>query len=321
MKKIFVLLIAITLFILPVSAEESVFIGDYGVGFARDRDYNINLSTGTVIRSFPYSTSADRSAYYFFQFDWKPNYTYRVICSFQFVGASTNFRTGYDIFKATGYSITGEYTNYYTVSWNDVQILRNNDDTSTPDITYSWPVFNSTDNYLEVEIIFDNDIVQLDSLDYMIMRSIRSYTASADVYQMNYQVEAFEDPNNDIYNELILNQLNTISGQLNDIINSGSDNSSSIPSNAPELESTVGNLDRAEQNIYDRSDELLSSVQPQLDYYITQASNNAESFLPVAGFVTNIFTKTKEVLPPYVVILFTVIPLLLFVGWLIGRFK
>lgn len=318
MKMVLCLALVITsLFMFPVSAEESVFIGDYGVGFARDRNYNINLTTGTLIRSFPYTTSAERSAYYFFQFDWKPNYTYRVICSFDFISASTNFRTDYDIFKSTGYNITGEYPNYFTVSWNDVEILRNNDDVSTPDINYSFP--NWTGNYLEVEIIFDNDVVQLESLDYMIMRSIRSYTASADVYQMNYQVEAYEDPNNDIYNELILNQLNTISGQLNDILNTGSDHTESIPTNGDELSDAVTDLDNAEKDLYHKSDNLIENVQSQIDESKNQAVAALPNLTTSALAVTNVYNMIKSTIPDEVKILFVVVPVILFFAYLIGR--
>lgn len=320
MKKVLCLALVITsLFMLPVSAEESVFVGDYGVGFARDRDYNINFSSGTVIRHFPYSSSSDRSPYCYFQYDWKPNYTYRVICSFQSVQSSGWFHSNFDIFKSTGFDITNSYDTYDTVSWNNVQILRNYDDPSTPVITYSWPVFSVDDHYVEVEIVFDNDVVQLESLDYMILRSISTLTASMSVSQMNYQVEAYEDPNNDIYNELILNQLNSISGQLNDIINAGSDQTESIPTNGDELSSAVNDLDNAEQDLYNKSDSLIENVQSQLDESKNQAVAALPNLTTSALAVTNVYNMIKSTIPDEVKILFVVVPVILFFAYLIGR--
>lgn len=148
-------------------------------------------------------------------------------------------------------------------------------------------------------------------------------------------VTATYDPNQEYLLELILSELrNLASGlgssdeyytnvteALNNIYNVGSDKIDSIPTNGGELAGAVSDLDQAEQGIYNRSDTLISNVQPQLSGYISSASDNAATLLPVASFVTNIFTRTKDAIPPYVAILFTVIPLLLFVGWLIGRFK
>ena len=128
MKKIIVLLIAITLFILPVSAEVSVFIGDWGVGTSYNRSQHEIISIASIIKQFPFNSTVKRSPYYFFQFDWKPNYTYRVIATFDNSSAYTYFRRGYDIFKSSGYSIRSSTATYDAVTWNDVTQLQNNDD-------------------------------------------------------------------------------------------------------------------------------------------------------------------------------------------------
>lgn len=315
-------LIALSLFSLPAYASETVFLGDWGVGTAYPRDEHELISTASVIKTFPFTSSVGRVPYYFFQFDWKPNYTYKVICNFNFTGAVAYFRRNYDIFSSSGYSIRSSTSTYDAVTWNDVESLFYNGDSFNPfTITYFQPEGGSGNYNLRIEIVFDNDVVRLEALDYVIMRSIYEWSIAVEQLDWHFEVEAYEDPNNDVYQQLILDQLNNIQNRLDDIYLSGSDKLDSIPSNGGELSGAVSDLDQAEQSLYDRSDTLLSNVQPQLSGYISSASTSAADLLPVASFVTNIFTRTKDAIPPYVAILFTVIPLLLFVGWLIGRFK
>lgn len=324
MKNITILLIAITLFILPVSAAE-LFIGEYGLGFVRTREVDPYFSQNVFqITSYPYLKTAQapsKTPYFYTQFGWLPDYTYSVKIDFR-TSQPQYFTTGtFDFYTASGYITNSIHDGYNNIKWTITNsYLLDQEEVPFTVTSTSEPWTNPDDlsteyTHITYNIVFSNAVIGLQDLEYLLARfPINLPNGAINIYQPNMEVSAFYDPGGEIYEEVIVDL-------LNQIINAGSDHSSSIPSNSLELESTVGNLNRAEQDLYDRSEELLSSVQPQLDNYITQASSSAESFLPVAGFLTTVFTKTKEVLPPYVVILFTVIPLLLFVGWLIGRFK
>lgn len=137
--------------------------------------------------------------------------------------------------------------------------------------------------------------------------------------------------NSQIYNKMISNQWSTsveydpggskfLEEYLDRIINAGSDYP--LPDDAAtSLDSGVSSINSAEGELTGKSSSLMDSVSEEW----TANKNTAKTFLttiqPTAVQVKNFYTTLTTALPDEVKALFAIIPLLLFIGYLLGRVK
>lgn len=107
---------------------------------------------------------------------------------------------------------------------------------------------------------------------------------------------------------------------LDRIINAGS--GYPLPDDAASsLDSSVSSIDSAESALTGKSSSLMESVASEW----TANKNTAKTFLatikPTAVEIKNVYTTLTNAMPDEVLALFAIIPLLLFIGYLIGRVK
>ena len=105
---------------------------------------------------------------------------------------------------------------------------------------------------------------------------------------------------------------------LNQIVNAGS--GYPVPDGST-LDSSVNSLNSAEGVVKDKSSSLINSVSSEMSDNLSQAKALSTTLKPAAVQINNIYNSFLSVLPAEVKAVFIAVPLLLFVGWLVGRIK
>lgn len=105
---------------------------------------------------------------------------------------------------------------------------------------------------------------------------------------------------------------------LDQIVNAGS--GYPVPDNST-LDSSVNSLNSAEGVVKDKSSSLINSVSSEMSDNLSQAKALSTTLKPAAVQINNIYNSFLSVLPAEVKAVFIAVPLLLFVGWLVGRIK
>lgn len=80
-------------------------------------------------------------------------------------------------------------------------------------------------------------------------------------------------------------------------------------------------MSSAEAAVRDKSSDLVSSVDSEWSVYQTDAKALATTLKPAATQINNLYATITAELPDEVKALFIAIPILLFIGWLIGRVR
>lgn len=80
-------------------------------------------------------------------------------------------------------------------------------------------------------------------------------------------------------------------------------------------------MSSAEAAVRDKSDNLVASVESDWSAMQSTAKAGVTSLQPAAATVNSAFGLVMDELPDEVKILFVAIPILLFIGWLIGRVR
>ena len=107
---------------------------------------------------------------------------------------------------------------------------------------------------------------------------------------------------------------------LNQIVNAGSDYP--LPDDAAlNLDSGVSSIESAESELTGKSSSLMASVSSEWNANKNTAKNFLTTVQPTAVQVKNFYTTLTTSLPDEVKALFVIIPLLLFIGYLLGRVK
>lgn len=123
-----------------------------------------------------------------------------------------------------------------------------------------------------------------------------------------WSVSAEYDPGGSKYIEEYLDQ----------IVNAGS--GYPVP-DGTNLDNSVNSLNSAEGVVKDKSSSLIDSVSSEMSDNILQATVLSNNLKPAVAQINNIYTSFLSVLPSEVKAIFIAIPLLLFIGWLIGRVR
>ena len=85
------------------------------------------------------------------------------------------------------------------------------------------------------------------------------------------------------------------------------------------LDSSVKSMHQAESTIIEKANSLISSVSDSWESNKTSVKEFSKSIKPAAAQMNNLFLTIQNSLPTEIKVLFVVIPMLLFIGWLIGR--
>lgn len=120
-----------------------------------------------------------------------------------------------------------------------------------------------------------------------------------------------------VYN--IYNEVNNISNLVNDIINMGS--GYPLPSGGDELNSAQTALSEAEGAISDKASSIKDQVSGQVQSNLELAASSVDKVKQDSVQIKQLYATVTSSLPDEVKLLFVVVPLLLFVGWLIGRVR
>ncbi len=112
---------------------------------------------------------------------------------------------------------------------------------------------------------------------------------------------------------------NVINNNYEQIMNSGSGNP--LPSGGSDLGQAQNNLSSAEDALSNKSDSLASSVSNQWTTYKSTTQTFVTDIKPSATAVSTIYTNFVDSLPDEIKALLISIPILIFLGWLIGRVR
>lgn len=121
---------------------------------------------------------------------------------------------------------------------------------------------------------------------------------------MSTGVGAYYDPGGDTYSQLIYEY--------------GQDNP--LP-DVKDIKDQGAAMSSAEAAVRDKSSNLVSSVDSEWSVYQTDAKALATTLKPAATHINNLYATITAELPDEVKALFIAIPILLFIGWLIGRVR
>lgn len=121
---------------------------------------------------------------------------------------------------------------------------------------------------------------------------------------MSMGVGCYYDPGGDTYTQLIYEY-----GQGNPL------------PDVKDIKDQGNAMSSAEAAVRDKSSDLVSSVDSEWTGYQTDAKALATTLKPAANQINNLYATITAELPDEVKALFIAIPILLFIGWLIGRVR
>lgn len=127
---------------------------------------------------------------------------------------------------------------------------------------------------------------------------------SGNVTWIGQGVGVYYDPGGDIYSQLIYEY-----GQGNPL------------PDVKDIKDQGAAMSTAEAAVRDKSSDLVSSVDSEWTGYQTDAKALATTLKPAATQINNLYATITAELPDEVKALFIAIPILLFIGWLIGRVR
>lgn len=176
--------------------------------------------------------------------------------------------------------------------------------------------------------------MQMNHMVKKYLTSVLDKTSSAQIGTKlsiaEYSIEVETDPDQEYYLEQLLEILKNIQSDnenyhtnaldiLNNMFNYGSDYP--LPSGGTELESSQEALSSAEGAISDKSQSIKDQISSQVQSNLELAASSADKVKQDSVQIKQLYATVTSSLPDEVKLLFVVVPLLLFVGWLIGRVR
>lgn len=261
----------------------------------------ISSSSSFTVNAENYTENS--SGFVYWEFDLNQDYTYT--CTFQATfSSSSSFSSGafkpYDgnpVFFSNKKVPAGS-----SVYFEESTILSFADFTKISDTKYS----------VKVTVTFNPTLSNI-ALDHIAIYYpfYFGFSSETSVSVSNFSYTCSYDPGGD-------NLQKDYSGYFQQIISSGS----GYPTpDGTTLDSSVSSINSAESELTGKSSSLMDSVSEEW----TANKNTAKTFLtsiqPTAVQVKNFYTTLTTALPDEVKALFAIIPLLLFIGYLLGRVK
>lgn len=313
-KKIFAFVcscLIVVIFSFDVSAvSQSLTSRGFGSGFCDQSDnyadkYNIYayISSSSSFTVNAKNHTENNSGFVYWEFDLNQDYTYT--CSFQATFSSSNpfhskaFKPfdGNPVFFSNKKVPAGS-----SVYFEESTILSFADFTKISDTKYNVMVtvtFNPTLSNIALDHI---------AIYYPFYFGFSSETS---VSVSNFSYTCSYDPGGE-------NLQKDYSEYFQQIISAGS--GYPVPDGST-LDSSVNSLNSAEGVVKDKSSSLINSVSSEMSDNLSQAKALSTTLKPAALQINNIYNSFLSVLPAEVKAVFIAVPLLLFVGWLVGRIK
>ena len=253
--------------------------------------------------------------------------------------------SGYTYTLSNTFHIDGDMTYIKKHPYIDQVAYRNN---LNPDYSYSngaqkrYKLDNFTDTILvtldnngngdyKLTVVYNPDKAGISYSDVYLFISVFSWysTYYANLNLGNEIITCVRDIDGTIFEKTVLDTLSEMQQSdsefytnaldvLNSIYNYGSDYP--IPDEAAKkLNNSVSSMSSAESALSSKSDQLMSEVSDTWSSNKQDVKSYAATLKPAAAQVNQLFLSITSSLPTEVKILFVVIPMLLFIGWLIGR--
>lgn len=292
-KRLIAILMAAVLLIsaaVGVSADDFIPLADYGVyrGSNDDDMVYVGHSSG----SFP----GIRFLYPFWGIsNVKKGYTYELTFSCK---SSNTFLIDDQYLGDIRYWTNGNIPTKYS-SLIDI-----------PSASFTVTEVNGTYYY---KVAFNTDLMDVvsfpDTLYVFCCNNISGNGIYLNISITDWSYSYYYDPNGDDYLKDIRDQLHA------------GDDYTPPDSAASSLDNSVGGLTSAEGALKDKSSSLMESVDSQMTENVTKAKALVATLKPAAVQINNVYNSFLTVLPDEIKAMFVAIPLLLFVGWLIGRIR
>lgn len=294
-KKVVAVMAAV---VMAVTAAVSVSadyanVDDYGFYYASygstNKAVKINLGDSIPV-SNPYSVRWAVSGL-------QPNYTYDIFYDVVFDNAVDKSKIGFEecstFYSVTNPSLSGFIPMSGTATgWTYIENMNGF-------IEYV------SDKHLTIHLFYNYDMTGLNYSTIQFALQLYSYAGGFNTVKSVAQgVGAYYDPGGDTYSQLIYEY--------------GAGNP--LP-DVKDIKDQGAAMSSAEAAVRDKSDDLVASVESDWSAMQSTAKAGVTSLQPAAATVNSAFGLVMDELPDEVKILFVAIPILLFIGWLIGRVR
>lgn len=338
MKKIITALImAAILFCLPVSAEEEpVYLPNYGAAYWRYA--NPNIESGARYFKWPIGQSIYLGQQNI-QVRSHPGFYYEIAHE---RNATYHIRLWYDISSISNISIDKFFLNdVYNFTWwidwdsnENVFIADNN--TNSYGKEYADMIASTMDitgNTVTYDIYYNTSEGYLDNIPFGLayfgigyMSAVHDST-NMQITASHVQIEAWYDKDAEIYENILqqieenqsimADDLEYLKNSVGRIVNYGYYNQK--PEGQDEFVIAEEQLSHAEQEVINKSEQLKESISTEWSKQKNDTKNFINNIMPSTQVFLTIYNDFVSILPDNVKILLTVLPLLIFIGWLIGR--
>lgn len=162
-----------------------------------------------------------------------------------------------------------------------------------------------SDKHIKLHVFYNYNTFGLNYSTLQISLPFRSYSGGmTGIKVMSMGVGCYYDPGGDTYTQLIYEY-----GQGNPL------------PDVKDIKDQGAAMSSAEAAVRDKSSDLVASVESDWSAMQSTAKAGVTSLQPAAATVNSAFGLVMDELPDEVKILFVAIPILLFIGWLIGRVR
>lgn len=254
--------------------------------------HKINVGDTIPSNKFPYSTRWSVSGL-------SPDYTYDIfldVLTETAIDFTQLYITGTNTDLGVYYSVNNQYLYYNTGSsqW-----------TKLPE--FNGSIEQVSENHARFHIYYNYNISGLNYSSLQLCSNFGSYSGGiGNLKVVSTGVGAYYDPGGDTYLKLIYEY-----GAGYPVPDSA----------ANKLGESVTKHQEAEGAVKNKSSELLDNVQPQVSVAVSNAKDYVNDLKPVSATVNTAFNGLFSTLPAPVQMILTIVPLLLFIGWLVGRVK
>ena len=198
--------------------------------------------------------------------------------------------------------ISNSYKSYYSNSVPNLTGVYNNS---------SWIVSDSllgsleriSDKSYKVHVYWNSNVTNFYSATLQLQQTVYC-TGFNNIKIISQGVGVYYDPGGDTFSELIYEY-----GSANPL------------PDVKDVKEQGAAMSSAEAAVRDKSSDLVSSVESDWSAMQNTAKAGVTSLQPAAATVNSAFGLVMDELPDEVKILFVAIPILLFIGWLIGRVR
>ena len=292
-KKVVAVMAAVVMAVTSAVSVSADFtnVDDYGFYYATNKNSRTaKINVGDTIPS----------SYTNFYARWlvsglQPDYTYDIFLDIIF---ESSFNTDMVVLSQQQYlaystdSYIPDFENTYSTSWKQLS-------------TVNGTIERISDTHLKFHVFYNYNTFGLSLSTIALSLPIYSYNGGFHgIKVMSTGVGAYYDPGGDTYSQLIYEY--------------GQDNP--LP-DVKDIKDQGAAMSSAEAAVRDKSSDLVASVESDWSAMQSTAKAGVTSLQPAAATVNSAFGLVMDELPDEVKILFVAIPILLFIGWLIGRVR